>query len=36
MLKAVQITIGILVGSLIAMVLYHGVILGQFTDKINF
>jgi len=36
MLKAVQITIGIVVGSLIAVVLYHGVILGQFTNNINF
>jgi len=36
MLKAIQVTIGLLVGSLIAIVLYHGVILGQFTDKINF
>lgn len=36
MLKAIQITIGLVVGSLIAVVLYHGVILGQFTDKINF
>ncbi len=36
MLKAIQITVGVLVGGLIAVVLYHGVILGQFTDKINF
>ncbi len=36
MLKAVQITIGLIVGSLIAIVLYHGVILGQFTNNINF
>lgn len=36
MLKAIQITIGVLIGSLIAIVLYHGVILGQFSDKINF
>lgn len=36
MLKAIQVTIGLVVGSLIAVVLYHGVILGQFTDKINF
>ena len=36
MLKAIQITIAISVGSLIAIVLYHGVILGQFSDKINF
>jgi hypothetical protein len=36
MLKAIQITIGILVGSLIAVVLYHGVVLGQFTNNINF
>jgi len=36
MLKAIQITIGVVVGSLIAVVLYHGVVLGQFTDKVNF
>jgi hypothetical protein len=36
MLKAIQVTIGVIIGSLIAIVLYHGVILGQFTDKINF
>lgn len=36
MLRAIQITIGAVVGSLIAMVLYHGVILGQFTNNINF
>jgi len=36
MLKAIQVTIGVIIGSLIAVVLYHGVILGQFTDKINF
>jgi len=36
MLKAIQITIGLIVGSLIAVVLYHGVVLGQFTDKVNF
>ena len=36
MLKAVQITIGTIVGALIAVVLYHGVILGQFTNNINF
>ena len=36
MLKAIQITIGVVVGTLIAMVLYHGVILGQFTNNINF
>ena len=36
MLKAIQITIGLVVGSLIAVVLYHGVVLGQFTDKVNF
>lgn len=36
MLKAIQVTIGVVVGSLIAVVLYHGVVLGQFTDKVNF
>lgn len=36
MLKVIQYTIGVVVGSLIAVVLYHGVVLGQFTDKINF
>lgn len=36
MLKAIQITIGVVVGTLIAVVLYHGVILGQFTNNINF
>ena len=36
MLKAIQVTIGVVVGGLIAIVLYHGVILGQFTDKVNF
>lgn len=36
MLKAIQVTVGVVVGSLIAIVLYHGVVLGQFTDKINF
>lgn len=36
MLKVIQYTIGVVVGSLIAFVLYHGVVLGQFTDKINF
>ena len=36
MLKAIQYAVGLLVGSLIAVVLYHGVVLGQFTDKINF
>lgn len=36
MLKAIQVTVGVVIGSLIAIVLYHGVVLGQFTDKINF
>ena len=36
MLKAIQYTIGVVVGGLIAMVIYHGVILGQFTNTLNF
>jgi len=36
MLKVIQVVIAVVMSSLIAVVLYHGVILGEFSNKINF